>query len=153
MLTRFLLVLALLLVSCADKNYVSVPASGAGGENKPGSCQMTCTARFQTSRFCFSHAWEKMPTEKDFGSFTFKISRDNAFDQTMVMHDFSDPVTVILWMPSMGHGSSPVTLERIDTGTYRASRVFFSMPGEWELRVQVKNGTDVKDQAVINLKI
>ncbi len=153
MLTKLWPLVLFWMLSCADKNYVTTPDAGAGGEAKPTTCQVTCLARFQTSQYCLTYTWEKMPTEKDLGTFTFKISRSNALDQSVVMQDFGDLVSVVLWMPSMGHGSSPVTVDRLDTGTFRASRVFFSMPGEWEIRVQVKNGSDVKDQAVLNIKI
>lgn len=52
---------------------------------------------------------------------------------------------VALFMPSMGHGSSPTRLERLfdDKGNpmlggYRASRIYFTMGGKWEVRITVK---------------
>jgi hypothetical protein len=46
-----------------------------------------------------------------------------------------------LWMPSMGHGSSPVTIQRVtneqgqpEVGAFRISRIFFVMEGDWEIR-------------------
>ncbi|RZA07636.1 MAG: hypothetical protein EOP11_07140 [Proteobacteria bacterium] len=45
---------------------------------------------------------------------------------------------VVPFMPAMGHGSSPTKLEPIASGTYRVSKIFFTMPGAWEIRVQVK---------------
>jgi hypothetical protein len=51
----------------------------------------------------------------------------------------------------MGHGSTPTTTTRVDVGSYRVSNVFFTMPGEWELRLQAKNGTEVLDEANISI--
>jgi len=140
----------LLLAACAQKKYVRGPG-GEGGQNKPG--QLSCTAKFQTSGACLIHNWEKIPKDSELLSFTFKISRPNALDNTPVPFEFAQPLEVVLWMPSMGHGSSPVELEKIDSGTYRASRVFFSMPGEWEIRIEVKNGAALADQAVLNITL
>ena len=78
----------------------------------------------------------------------FKVSRTNIFDGSPVLTDIAFP-TLILWMPSMGHGSSPTRVERLDTGTYRASEVFFVMPGEWELKFEASDA----GQAVIPLRI
>ncbi|MGZ5280076.1 MAG: FixH family protein, partial [Pseudobdellovibrionaceae bacterium] len=44
---------------------------------------------------------------------------------------------VVLFMPDMGHGSSPTKIAKLDTapGLYRVSKVYFTMPGLWEVRV------------------
>jgi YtkA-like len=54
----------------------------------------------------------------------------------------TDKVSVVLWMPSMGHGSAPTVVENaVDTngnlilGSYNVHRVFFIMGGDWEVRV------------------
>jgi hypothetical protein len=62
-----------------------------------------------------------------------------------------------LWMPSMGHGSSPVKISQalgtagapLD-GVFNVTNVFFVMPGEWEIRVIVKDGNgNLLDQAAL----
>lgn len=47
-------------------------------------------------------------------------------------------VELLVWMPSMGHGapSDPILIEK-DDGNYRIEEVYFSMPGTWELTVNV----------------
>jgi len=44
---------------------------------------------------------------------------------------------VVLFMPDMGHGSSPTKIAKLDTnpGLYRVSKIYFTMPGLWEVRV------------------
>ena len=52
---------------------------------------------------------------------------------------------VALFMPAMGHGSSPTRLDRLlddkghpMLGAYRVSRIYFTMGGEWEVRITVR---------------
>ena len=47
-------------------------------------------------------------------------------------------LSVVPWMPSMGHGCSCDPEEsEIGGGGYRVDKVRFTMPGSWELRVEV----------------
>lgn len=45
-----------------------------------------------------------------------------------------------LWMPDMGHGSSPTTLIPQDNQCTRVERLDFLMSGLWELRVTLMDG-------------
>lgn len=83
----------------------------------------------------------------------FKTGRANLVDGSFLAEDPYLELAVVLWMPSMGHGSSPVTIERLDRGTYRVSEVFFTMAGDWEIRVQLKAGNDVKSEAILPLSL
>ena len=132
--------LALLLVSCANPKYAPSDSAETGDQGSGLGCQ----ARFQGGQ-CVSISWEKKPTDEEFGSFLFKVFRQGA---TPILEDPPN-VSVILWMPGMGHGSSPVTVARLDVGTYRASEVFFTMGGDWEIRFHVKEGQNVQDQASV----
>ena len=40
-----------------------------------------------------------------------------------------------LWMPDMGHGSSPTRLVPVGTGCTRVERMNYLMEGTWEVRV------------------
>lgn len=53
----------------------------------------------------------------------------------------------------MGHGSTPTQILKVDTGSYRANNVYFVMPGDWELKFQIKEGSSVLDEAVVSLTI
>ena len=104
---------------------------------------------FQNSGLYLSYAWEKLPTETESGSFIFKTYRPNLADQSPVQMALPKVPEVILWMPSMGHGSSPTTVTELDTGTYRVSDVYFIMPGNWEIKFQLKTSETVDDEAVV----
>jgi len=52
---------------------------------------------------------------------------------------------VSLWMPDMGHGSAPTRVQSLLdehgqplVGAYRASNLYFTMGGTWEVRVTLK---------------
>ena len=54
---------------------------------------------------------------------------------------------VSLWMPDMGHGSSPTQIQKMFDkdgrpllGIYRISNIYFTMGGKWEVRLTLKNG-------------
>lgn len=134
-----------LLIACANPKYVNPAHANIGGQEQKVA---TCEARF-TSGYCVSLAWEKLPTEQDFGAFVFKVFRPNRADGSPVLEDLTNTPSVLLWMPDMGHGSSPVSAERLDIGTYRVAKVFFTMHGDWQIRLQVKEGGKVKDEAVL----
>lgn len=63
-----------------------------------------------------------------------------------VMSDLPAGFSVFLWMPSMGHGSSPVTLKKLDTGIYDVSDVYFIMDGDWQIRIQLKNNETILEE-------
>jgi protein SCO1/2 len=50
-------------------------------------------------------------------------------------------VTVTPWMPDMGHGvfQKPLIIE-LGAGMYRVEKIYFIMPGRWQLRVDLKAG-------------
>lgn len=43
-------------------------------------------------------------------------------------------VSVKLWMDSMGHGSTPVTVTQKDAVHFEVSDAFFSMAGAWQVK-------------------
>lgn len=66
-------------------------------------------------------------------------TKDAATHQTIALED---SVEVVLWMPSMGHGSAPTQIQRvldsngeIMAGIFHVRNIYFTMGGEWEVRV------------------
>lgn len=52
---------------------------------------------------------------------------------------------VDLFMPSMGHGSAPTQVNRVldergqpVPGAYEVTRMYFTMPGDWEVRITLR---------------
>lgn len=137
------------LISCADRKYVSISDQngGSGVEQKAG-----CTA-FKVSGLCASFTWKKHQQGKEYGEMIVKVWRPNAADGSMILQDVPGDVAVELFMPDMGHGSSPVTVQRQDVGTFLATRVYFTMGGDWIVKVEVKEGNVIRDEADIPVTI
>ncbi len=52
-------------------------------------------------------------------------------------------LTVVPWMPAMGHGaSSPPVCKENGGGAWRCTEVRFTMPGTWEVRIKATTDTD-----------
>ncbi len=83
------------------------------------------------------------------------ITGDNVV--TIHLTDDGEPVTgadidVEPWMPGHGHGSPehPEVIE--DNGEYVVSNIVYSMPGHWELRVDVAVD-DLTDEFVVDYEV
>jgi hypothetical protein len=46
-------------------------------------------------------------------------------------------VSVVPWMPAMGHGTAPSTVTAEGGGRYRLDDVYLFMPGSWELEIGI----------------
>lgn len=62
--------------------------------------------------------------------------------------DINGQFKIFLWMPDMGHGSSPITINKIGTGLYDLGQIYFIMDGLWQLRIQLLNGSTVLDEQI-----
>lgn len=136
----------LLLTACARPNYQKVDAV----VNDPDAQKIQCTYYLAKADLCLSMLWQKMPTESEYGHFDFEFS--NLKREVMAVPADAQ-VEVILWMPSMGHGSSPVVVNSIDQKKWLASEVFFIMPGDWEIRFQLKRNEEVIDEIIVPIFI
>jgi hypothetical protein len=128
----------ILLTSCAKPNYEDAERNPAVDENG------TCDAYFAQSNVCIDVIWDTPPSKETKG--VFYIEFYNPDDRSQFV-DLQNNLEVELWMPSMGHGSAPVKVEKTNPGQYRVSEVFFVMPGDWEIRFKLKNGATVLEQA------
>lgn len=93
--------------------------------------------------------WEQGPQEGVESILRIEFMNPNTHMPTAIPFD----VAVKLFMPSMGHGSSPTKIEKVFDangeelpGVYRVSKVQFLMAGDWELRITIKNETESETQ-------
>lgn len=134
---------ALVFVACAEPRYVKNESAevgqvvmGSGGT--VASTQLVCKGKIKGLNACLWWDWQSRPTEKDYGQIVVKIFRSNYFDASALLLDNPELLELVLWMPSMGHGSVPTHVVKKDVGTYLIEDVFFIMPGDWELRFLLK---------------
>ncbi len=67
--------------------------------------------------------------------------------------DITDEFDVVLWMPSMGHGSSPVEIKFINPRHAIINEVYFIMSGLWEVKLQLKNSSRVIDETILRYRL
>lgn len=67
---------------------------------------------------------------------------------------------VVLWMPSMGHGSAPTQIQRVLdsqgqalTGVYQISNVYFVMGGDWDVNVTLTYQDGTKETQTIKVSL
>ena len=129
--------------ACAHPNYQEASVAPAS-ESKTA----TCALKYNSQNLCAAYDWETYPTGSDMGAFVARFT--NPTSGALV--DPALSLKVVLWMPSMGHGSSPVTVTRLSTGVYRVDKVFFSMPGTWQIRFQLMQSGAVVEEQIATLQ-
>lgn len=137
----FLLTVFVLLTACARPDYLT-------------ESDLTPVAKTHTlprQHLYFSMEWSQGPRTPEVSEFILRFWPENTTPTDSSLVDPQGDLNVILWMPSMGHGSVPVKVERLSAGVYRVSNVYFIMPGDWEVQVYIKNGNQVLDQNFVSL--
>ncbi len=116
-------------------------------DEKPKNCYFV----FSKENLCVSLKWIQFPTQKNYGSFNLQFERlePNSDPREDIIGQLIQRLAIVLWMPSMGHGSVPVAISPINKTSLSVTHVFFIMPGEWEIRVQIKKGAQQIDEQVI----
>lgn len=141
-------------LGCAKPNYVpSTQEQTREQQSNQEKNSGKCTVQFKNSGVCLDWSWEKIPSETETGSFSFKTYRLENAQAMPVFVDLQFTPKVVLWMPSMSHGSSPVRTQIEGVGKYKALDVFFIMPGEWEIKFQIKDGNQIYDEAIVSTTI
>ncbi|MBC7386966.1 MAG: hypothetical protein H7301_12505 [Cryobacterium sp.] len=119
-----------------------------------------CPLHFPTAGLCASITWDQMQTEDEPGSFKLKFWDAKTATSDGPYLTPENAVFTRLMMPSMGHGSSPVKTEQLQAadgslvaGVYHATGVYFSMPGHWEIWIQLRRDRGVLEQAKVDITI
>jgi hypothetical protein len=150
--------LAALLVSCATSlsacnsplfNHANASDLHPGIDTEAPTDLGACPLKLVASGYCAQIEWKALPNSHDPAAFTLRFWRDGE----SALSDPPHEVAAKLWMPAMGHGSSPVRLSRTGAGLYDVSEAYFVMPGDWDVHVQLKSGSDIVDEAVLGVRI
>jgi hypothetical protein len=117
-----------------------------------------CDLEFKKTKYCGKIEWiippksVEMVTEKDKSEFILNIIPEKASSKQF---NSNYNVSVKLFMPSMGHGSHPTqVIQEVDQAgnkiqdRYRVKNVYFTMPGDWEIRVDLKRDGKIIDSAI-----
>nr|WP_295906238.1 FixH family protein [uncultured Bdellovibrio sp.] len=135
------LLFLLLPLACARPDYIS--SEEWQRLNNPATAN-SCAGEFKTAHLCAILTWTKTPNSTEVQEFVLELQGDVTV---------ADDLAIILWMPSMGHGSAPVKVEKISATQYRVTNVYFIMPGDWEVRLTLKKSGQVLDQLFIPMMV
>jgi len=110
---------------------------------------------FRKQGLCASLEWRSRPTPSKASEFRLRFWDPSKGTESGPYVRPQGAVGVKLWMPSMGHGSRPVTVTESPgaSGVYDATNVIFIMGGPWEIWVQLKKGSDLIDQAKVEIEL
>lgn len=122
---KIVIILFGLSLGCANPKYL-----GDIHHLPQGSDSTPCAQKI--ADICTDITWSQGPTSQ--GESRFQIQFDSELSEATTLE-------VILWMPSMNHGSAPVTVKRSSPSSFEATRVFFIMPGDWEVRIALKDSS------------
>lgn len=129
---RSLLITAFLfLTACSRPDYITAEEL-AGSHENGGACSI------QFAGNCATLTWQNPPSSTGSSPFTLQFQNPLTTEQ----------LSVVLWMPSMGHGSAPVTISTSDQQTFQITDVYFIMPGDWEVRIYLQNGATTEQYFV-----
>lgn len=156
--------LTLFLFGCANPNYQDpVKPNTPFNDDKPTPPpnndttsptdpppKVECKHIFTKTNTCLNYKWTKSATATEMGSIELFLS---SVEKPTEPINLNYDVAVVLWMPSMGHGSRPVFVEKQSSLKYLASKIFFIMPGDWEIRFQLKSNKEIVDEYVVKIII
>ncbi len=83
---------------------------------------------FEISNIVLEINWQTPISTTDSATAILKVSQ-NGVPKPLPLNSL-----IYLWMPSMGHGSSDITIKEIASGVYELSDIYFIMNGDWQLR-------------------
>ena len=159
-LGRIAVLIAFIFLGCARSPSAGAVSEEAVESAKALAPKIECPLAFPTYGLCASFTWDKPATEEETGEGTVRFW--SATEGSSSGPFVNPPLTVgvKLWMASMGHGSTPVKVTPATessgaeiTGVFKAREIYFSMPGDWEVWVQLKTGKQVNEQAKFDIKI
>lgn len=115
-----------------------------------------CQVFLSKAQICLHIKWIQKPNSQTQASFllSFTHGKTNQPIPLDVFQNLAQNLKIILWMPSMGHGSVPVIIKKnSDSSFLTVERVYFIMPGDWEIRFQLKENENIVDETSIQLFI
>lgn len=100
--------------------------------------------------------WAKGPITREESNLKIQWMNGETHEPTALPGTF----TVVLYMPAMHHGSAPTQIEHILNeqgeavlGAYDVSNIYFTMAGEWDVRVAVKYPDGTSEMQVIKIQL
>lgn len=147
------LLLIVLSVSCAKPNYQDDPQARPKPPTGPvvGKIARSGELSFPSENLYGDVAWDSRPTTRTEG--VLILGFWSADDVAGPWRSPENELSIYLWMPKMGHGSAPAKIERLEDGSIRVSHLYFFMPGQWEIHIQLKRGGETVESKVLDFEL
>jgi len=123
-----------LLLSCGYSPFLNHKNEGEQIPKTTVQETESCALLFSENTLCAFWKWEEGPKQGE-NRLRLFFSNHESHQPTSL----SQNLNVEIWMPGMGHGSLPTHVTSVRSGEYLIENIFFSMPGEWEIRIQLLN--------------
>ncbi len=154
------IILSFVLSACLQSPILNHANADSNSTASIDTKSADCAFEFNKLSLCAFIEWTKKPSDEEKGEFVIRFYDPKASSAKGPYIDPGYTVSSKLWMPSMGHGSSPVKVNQLIgsdskpvVGVYNASEVYFMMPGLWEIYIILKQDKTVIDQAKIEVNI
>ena len=145
----FLLSACLFLTSCGESPLFNHTNEKRGGL---GRILQDQNAVYTLGISSFSLDWIDGP-EKGTSKFIMNIWQEGVGTFNGPYQDLPGDLAISIFMPAMGHGSSPVKITKLAVGEYEVSEINFFMGGTWEVKFQNKESGHVHDESVLSYSL
>lgn len=143
------------LGACGASSHLSQDTSNKETIREIKEVDPNCPLEYPSSAgrtLCAKIFWLEGPSSPDENSYTLKFwYRDTGSADWGPYMDPEYDVFVLPWMVMKNgreHGTAPTSVSRQEPGIYKVDRVFFIMPGRWQMRIQLKDGPTLVQTAV-----
>lgn len=147
----FLSLVFLLASSCGESPLFNHAIEGKNFLSNPQLSESE-VLKFAKTNFSFIISWQEGP-RLGASKFIMKTWSKDLGSMNGPYQNLPKALNVFLWMPAMGHGSAPVKLTKTGEGEYEVSEVQFIMGGKWEIKFQLKDGSQVFDETVVSVSL
>lgn len=151
---------AMSFLACNSPLFEHANAGDLGAGDEKSRHTSSCPLSFPQHGLCAELAWDQTPNDQDAAGFRLTFWKADEATESGPYTTPIDTVAVKLWMPAHGHGSAPVTLvQERDAGgqaipgVFTGSNVYFVMPGTWQVKVQLKQGSTLIEEANLDVQI
>jgi len=139
------------IISCARPDYANNGESAAPTAEKTAVVS-NCKVKFSTESLCVSLRWLTSVSTSSAGSLEIKFWPETGNEAGPYVNSLY-VLGVALWMPAMGHGSSPVTLTQKGPGEYVVENMYFTMRGDWDIQLLLKDNRKIIEKQVISVHV
>jgi YtkA-like len=146
-----LLVILFTFISCGDSPLLNHDVEGINITDDFFRAS-TEGFKFKKTDYSFNLTWITGPV-KGQNKFILKSWHKDLGTLNGPYQDLPNDLYIYLWMPAMGHGSSPVKMKKLNVGEYEVSDAYFIMGGKWEIHFQLLQKETILDEVILPITL